>query len=72
MLYHDSNYFVLHNFTVFLGDSKVDKQETKLVVAGLLELSDITGRLDALHEYLTDFLIQKGSPNVKDPDNIDE
>ena len=49
----------------------MNKAETKLIVAGLLELSDIAERLDALHKFLTDFLIQKGAPYVKDPDNSD-
>jgi len=43
----------------------MDKEETKLVVAALLELSDIAERLDALHKYLTDFLLQKGAPHEK-------
>ncbi|MBA7623572.1 hypothetical protein ES703_30969 [subsurface metagenome] len=49
----------------------MDKEETKLTVAALLELSDIADRLDALHKYLTDFLLQKGAPHVKDPDDSD-
>lgn len=49
----------------------MDKEETKLVVTGLLELSDIAERLDALHKYLTDILIQKGAPHVETPDDFD-
>lgn len=49
----------------------MDQEETKLIVTGLLELSDIAERLDALHKYLTDFLIQKGAPHVKNPNNPD-
>lgn len=41
----------------------MDNEETKLIIAALLELSDISERLDALHKYLTDFLLQKGAPN---------
>jgi len=44
----------------------MNQEETKIVVAALLELSDIAERLDALHKYLTDFLIQKGAPHEKD------
>ena len=50
----------------------MNKKETKLIVAGLLELSDIAERLDALHKYLTDFLIQKGVPHKKKRDIEDD
>lgn len=43
----------------------MDHEETKLIVAGLLELSDIAERLNALHKYVTNFLIQKGVAREK-------
>ncbi len=49
----------------------MDKEETKLIVSALLELSDIAERLDALHKYLTDFLLQKGAPHEPNPDSFE-
>ena len=60
----------------------MNKQETKFLVLTLVELSDITKhtikelsnisqRLDVLHKCLTNFIIQKGAPNVKDHSNFD-
>lgn len=47
----------------------MNKQERKVFEAVRMELSDMIEKLNALKEYLTDFLISERSPNVKTPDN---
>jgi len=48
----------------------MNNEETKIIVAALLELSDICERADALHKFLTTFIIQKGESDVKDTDSF--
>lgn len=47
----------------------MDNHERKVVEAVKMELSDMSEKLQALHEYLTDSLNSERSPNVKNPDN---
>lgn len=47
----------------------MDKQERKIVNALRMELSDMIDKLHALHEYITDFLIEERKTDVKNPNN---
>lgn len=49
----------------------MDKEETHFMVESLVTIHMLTQALEELHESLTDFVIQKGAPNVQNPDDLD-
>lgn len=49
----------------------MNKEETRLLSQLAVLLYQAIEKLDVLHKTITDYIIQKGEPNVKDPGNTD-
>lgn len=49
----------------------MDKEETRFIVVALVGLHLVIQALEDTHKSLTDLVIQKGTKNVKNPDDPD-
>ncbi len=47
----------------------MNKEETTFIAESLIDLNSLIDVIELLHKSLTEFILQKGEPNVESPNN---